>query len=142
MIVNKIILYVLFGFTLLVGFGSYVSADIQPWSMPTDRVCEVIECPQLNVDIKDEFWAIGQCESGHNLKAKNKNSSASGEYQFIKGSWKHYGLELWGDDFYDKDVFSEDNKELARYVYDKYGNKPWLESRPCWSKMKILSSSQ
>lgn len=114
-----------------------VYAEIQPWSMPTDRVCEAVECTTLNVP--PLLWEIGQCESGHDLKAKNPNSSASGEYQWIKGSWKHYGKELWGDDWVKKDIFSKDNEELAIYVYNKYGTSSWNESKDCWSKPKVES---
>lgn len=81
----------------------------------------------------NEFNRIGWCESHGNLKAKNPNSSAKGEYQFLKGSWNYYGKELWGDELSSKDIYSTDSRELAWYVYSKYGNKPWENSRWCWS---------
>lgn len=131
----KILLYVIFGFVLIIGFGGVTSAYIQPWSIPTEAVYLALYGSRLNVS--DELWRIGQCESGHNLNAKNPNSSASGEYQFIKSSWKHYGKELWGDEWINKDIFSKDNEELAIYVYNKNGTKDWLESKSCWGKIEL-----
>lgn len=108
-----------------------VEADIQPWSIPTKTAIAM-----MSSSVSPLLYEIGRCESGHNLKAKNPNSSAKGEYQFIKSSWKHYGLELWGEDWINKDIFSKDNEELAIYVFNKYGTKDWLESKSCWSKIK------
>lgn len=108
-----------------------VNAEIQPWSKPTNRACEAVKCPTLNVP--PLLREIGRCESKHILTVKNPNSSASGEYQFIKSSWKHYGQELWGDDWVNKDIFSKDNEELAIYVFKKYGTDPWNASKSCWS---------
>ncbi len=88
-----------------------------------------------------EFERIAHCESydanlGHNdLHAKSKTSSASGEFQFINSSWFHYGKELWGDDFYEKNIWSLDNRELAWYVYKKYGTHDWDASKYCWGKV-------
>lgn len=80
-----------------------------------------------------EFERIAECESGHNLHAKNPHSSASGEFQWINSSWYHYGKEYWQEDFYTKNIWTADNRELAWYVYNKYGTKDWLESKWCWS---------
>ena len=120
----------------MIGIGSIASASIQPWSMPTKAVYLALNAPRLNVN--SELWEIGRCESGHSLTVKNKNSSARGEYQFIKSSWRYYGLELWGDDFYTKDIFSKDNEELAIYVYNKYGTSPWNASKKCWYNKPAL----
>lgn len=88
------------------------------------------------------FNSIAMCESGGKLDAKNPSSSARGEFQWIKSSWEHYGLELWGDEFYSKNIMSEDNRELAWYVFDKYGTGDWKASKGCWSgKMKQLAFS-
>lgn len=86
--------------------------------------------------VKDPlFEKIGYCESKHDLTAKNPNSSASGEYQWLKGSWKYYGEKLWGKDWINKDIFSEDNRELAWYVYTHFGTADWeadQKSYDCW----------
>lgn len=109
----------------------YVKAEIQTLSQPTDTVCKAQKCPVLKVPAI--LWEIGHCESKHVLTAKNPNSSASGEYQFIKSSWEHYGKELWGENWVNKNIFSKDNEELAIYVFKKYGTSPWKSSESCWS---------
>jgi len=82
------------------------------------------------------FEKIAFCESRNNPRAKNPYSSASGRFQFIWGTWHHYGLELWGDSFYTKNIWDYvDNTELALYVYKKYGTKDWLASKSCWGKV-------
>ena len=84
-------------------------------------------------DICKDRWldraAQIKCESNFDLHAKNKYSSASGEFQFINGSWFHYGKELWGEEFYEKNIWSSDNRELAWYVYTKYGTSDWNSSK-------------
>lgn len=34
-------------------------------------------------------WDVAKCESKYDMNAKNKNSSASGVYQFTSGTWKN-----------------------------------------------------
>lgn len=78
------------------------------------------------------FQAIAECESGNDPTAENPHSSATGRFQFIKGTWDWYGQKHWGDDFYKKDRKDwEDNSELAWSLYD-YGNgvKHW----ECYTK--------
>lgn len=95
------------------------------------------EVPKLTqVEYTHEFEEIGRCESNHELHAKSRTSSASGEYQFINASWYHYGKELWGQDFYEKNIWSTDNRELAWYVYKKYGTGDWNASKSCWGVIK------
>lgn len=77
---------------------------------------------------------IALCESQNNPLAKNPSSSASGRFQFLKGSWEAYGRQLWGTTE-GKDVFSyKDNTELAEYVYSIEGTKPWISSIDCWGR--------
>lgn len=81
---------------------------------------------------------IAYCESQNNPHAKNKYSSASGRFQFINQSWYDYGLKLWGDKFYEKNIWSyKDNTELALYVYKIDGTTPWNSSKNCWSVKDI-----
>jgi hypothetical protein len=87
------------------------------------------------VETDRTFEAIAKCESNNVLTAKNKGSSASGEFQFIWNTWYHYGTEFWGDEFYKKNIWTTDNRDLAWYVYKKYGTKDWNASKACWSKV-------
>lgn len=81
---------------------------------------------------------IATCESQNNPHAKNKYSSASGRFQFLWSSWNYYGKQLWGEDFYEKNIWSyEDNTELALYVYKLNGTKDWNESKHCWQTKDV-----
>lgn len=97
----------------------------------------IIKPEQVASSTKEIILAkISWCESRNDPKAKNASSSASGKFQFIRSSWEHYGKQLWGGDWVNKDVFNEkDNEELAGYVYDKNGTVDWLASAECWSKI-------
>lgn len=102
---------------------SLAKADTIPYQTP-------------KIEYSNEFNRIGLCESNADLHAKNPYSTASGEFQFIWSSWNHYGKELWGSKFYEKNIWSTDNRELAWYVYSKYGTRDWLSSKSCWSTSK------
>lgn len=95
-----------------------------------------MEAPKLTqVKTSLEFERIGRCESHNDPLAKNPYSSASGRFQFLWNTWHHYGLEFWGADFYNKNIWDyADNTELAWYVYQKYGSSDWLSSKSCWQK--------
>lgn len=85
------------------------------------------------------FEQISICESGGKLDAKNPNSTASGEFQFINSTWIHYAKMYWGEEWINKDKFSEYNRELAWFVYVHYGTSDWeadQKSYNCW-KHKI-----
>ena len=58
---------------------------------------------------------IAWCESHNNPLAKNKNSSASGRFQFLWGSWHYYGLKYWGDDYYKKNIWDYEEKNQNRH---------------------------
>lgn len=141
----KILLYVIFG---LLFISNSVSAEIQPWSMPTPEA-ELYNTQPWSIPTQavlafispkiasgyEILDKVALCESGNNPLAKNPNSSAKGRFQFINSSWKHYGKMLWGDNLINKDVLDyEDNTELAMYVYQLNGLKDWEESKSCWSK--------
>lgn len=81
-------------------------------------------------------WRVARCESPKDGDvdplAKNPTSTASGVFQFLKGSWKYYGTQLWGS-VEGKDVFNrEHNIELAMYVMSKRGTVDWTASQYCW----------
>lgn len=102
---------------------------LYPVVSSADEVYMPPESPKLSV-----IERIAICESGDNPHAKNPYSSASGRFQFLWSSWYRYGLELWGQSFYEKNIFSyQDNTELAEYVISKYGTGPWYSSKSCWN---------
>ncbi len=81
------------------------------------------------------FNRIAWCESGDDPTAKNPTSSASGRFQFLWSSWNYYGKKLWGQEFYQKNIWDyNDNTELAWYVFEKNGTKDWESSRGCWDR--------
>lgn len=85
------------------------------------------------------FEMIGWCESHGDIHSKNTGSSASGEFQFLWGSWNYYGKMFWGKDFYSKNIWSNDNRELAWFVYKKYGTRDWESSKSCWGKVAMVT---
>lgn len=90
-----------------------------------------LEAPKRVLDATLERIAV--CESNNNPNARNPDSSASGRFQFLTGTWEYYGKQLWGASFAAKDVFSiEDNTELAYYVVSINGYTDWASSKPCW----------
>lgn len=66
-----------------------------------------------------------KAESGGRTNARNSNSSASGEFQFVKGTWRavvdKYGLKYTDEDRFDKhksrevmELFTRDNAEQLK----------------------------
>lgn len=86
-------------------------------------------------DIDRTLDHIAWCESRGDMKAKNPTSSASGKFQFLRGSWEYYGQKLWGNVWLTKDIFSEkDQDELAHFVVALNGYSDWSESISCWGQ--------
>ncbi len=107
--------------------GGATVKTIAPPNQPIEQETKQIVPPLLE--------KIALCESSNNPLATNKKSSAKGLYQFLDSSWKFYGNQLWHEDIINKNVFDpEDSKELAVFVFEKYGSRPWSESSGCWSK--------
>jgi soluble lytic murein transglycosylase-like protein len=78
---------------------------------------------------------IIKAESGNNEKVENTNSTATGCAQFVIGTWRFRGKELWNDEFYNKNIYSpKDNVELLAWTISKYGTADWDASRSVWSK--------
>ena len=128
-------------------YGVLVSASMfngQPNIISSEPPPIVIEITPYDIDGWKEytdplFEEIGRCESDHVLTAENPGSTASGEYQFLDGTWQGYGKRLWGDEWVNKDKKSLDSRELAWYVYTHYGTSDWEadpKSYNCW-KHKI-----
>lgn len=87
--------------------------------------------PSLTVKSSDSglLERIAQCESKGNYKAQNPRSTASGKYQFIRGTWGNYGGYRDA-----KDAPPEVQDEKARQVFAEQGSSPWNSSRSCWAK--------
>lgn len=65
--------------------------------------------------------SIAYVESGFNPKAKNPNSSATGVYQIIKGTWSHF--KCTGDR-----ENAEDNIKCAVKIVTTSGYSHWVTS--------------
>ena len=77
--------------------------------------------------------AIARCESQLNPNARNSGSSAKGLYQFLDGTWAHYGKMHWGS-LEGKSVLDYgDNAELGVWVIATYGTADWDASKYCWN---------
>ena len=74
-----------------------------------------------------KFIRVARCESGFNLdpNAKNPNSTATGVFQIIIGTWD--GNRCTGErwDF-------KDNIDCAYKLLDRRGFQPWEASAHCW----------
>jgi hypothetical protein len=84
----------------------------------------VFEASKRNIDI-ETLLRVVQCESGWDQWAKNKNSSASGLFQILRGSWEYYGCS--------GNVFAgRDNIDCAMIIIERDGFVPWDSSKSCW----------
>jgi len=109
-----------------------VKAEVKKEIKTCEDAVEVFGEKYGNTDL---ISRIVDAESKGDHKAKSKISTASGCMQFVNMTWHRYGLELWGEDFYQKNIYSpKDNVELGAYVLNKYGSKDWEASRIVWSK--------
>lgn len=109
--------------------SQYNHSEIKPLAASPVKAV-VKEKPKSSLDAT--MNRIAMCESRNNPNAKNPNSSASGRFQFLTGTWKHYGLQKWGT-LEGRSVFDYgDNTELAYWVVRTYGTRDWNASKHCW----------
>lgn len=126
----KIFLLCLLFILLFLGFTKVLASGEIPLESPI--IVQVKTSPL--------FEKIALCESGNDPHQKNLHSSASGRFQFIFNTWYNYGLEFWGEAFYEKNVFNyQDNTDLAWYVFQKYGTRDWDASKHCWGSLVVDS---
>lgn len=73
--------------------------------------------------------AIIACESGGNPTAQNTESTASGLYQFINGTWKRFG----GSTPRAREASESEQHAVADRAFAANGLRDWEASRACWS---------
>lgn len=72
---------------------------------------------------------IACAESNFIASARNGHSTAGGVYQFLDGTWAHYGIKFWGSlDGRDK-LNADDNIELAIRAIALNGTGDWNASK-------------
>lgn len=72
---------------------------------------------------------IACAESIFDPLADNRYSSADGIYQFLDGTWRHYGLKHWGSLDGRSKKNADDNIDLGVWVIATYGTSDWNESK-------------
>lgn len=75
--------------------------------------------------------AVTACESGDDFTAQNTTSSASGAFQFLRGTWQHFG----GGEFAPtaKQASPDEQTVVFERAYAANGLTDWAASRSCWS---------
>jgi hypothetical protein len=73
---------------------------------------------------------IAKCESGFNPAAKNRNSTASGLFQFIRGTWAGTPQGRQGISVFD----AQANAEAAAWKISQGGLSAWNASKRCWAR--------
>lgn len=71
---------------------------------------------------------IAKCESGYRWDAKNKHSTASGVFQYIRGTWANTPEGKAGTSVFN----AEANVKAAVRHIATHGTQPWNASIHCW----------
>lgn len=74
---------------------------------------------------------IANCESGYNQFSKNRNSTASGVFQYLASTWKATDQGKMGLSVFDAEA---NVKAAVSYIASRGHANPWNASRSCWSK--------
>lgn len=109
-------------------------------------VCHNGMCEDVPFQVTREAAAIIACESGdtqnigtYKISAKNRNSSASGLFQFIDGTYEG----LTGRTSARTDTPENQYAAFLKLWDDGYGWTHWSPSKPCWSQwLKINKNGQ
>lgn len=72
---------------------------------------------------------IARCESGFNHLAKNKNSTASGVFQYLSSTWKSTDEGKAGLSVFDADA---NVRAAVKYIASRGHAQPWNASKHCW----------
>ncbi len=89
-----------------------------------------------------KFLAIAEAESGFNINAKNKGSSASGLFQYINGTFKTVCIDTYHltNSMQEKNNAYIQTECAVMMLKEKGGDSHWLASKPAWSK-KLLNQT-
>ena len=123
---------------LKAGFVPTVTENLLPRTLETASTSpqDLIRHYSLLYGIDEQLALnIVKCESNFERYAKNKNSSASGYFQFINSTWRETMTEMGyatSTDKFDEKLSIEAGVWL---LSQKGGQKHWSESSQCWSKL-------
>lgn len=82
---------------------------------------------QYGIDPKAPL-CIAYHESGYNHMAKNKRSTASGAFQYLKGTWRGTDEAKIGKSVFDADA---NVKAAIKYMSSRGNAKPWAVRHKC-----------
>lgn len=111
--------------------------------VPKAQAYEAPEAPKnVNVSVEQiirEEWGkdaeiglkIAFCESSYNPTIKNKNSTATGLFQIIKGTWKENRKKMGLDTDIELRKDARENAKTAYFIYQHRGSQPWVSSSHC-----------
>jgi hypothetical protein len=74
---------------------------------------------------------VAKCESGFQADVKNPNSSATGIFQIIAGTWTRNRLLMGRDASLHLRKDWIENIDTAHYIYERSDWGPWLASINC-----------
>lgn len=104
-------------------------------------MCHEGICERVPFEVSREAAAIIACESGnqrtlgsHDVHAKNKNSSASGLFQFIDSTYEGQT----GRTNARGDSPANQYRAFKKLWRDGENWLPWDESRACWSQWLVI----
>lgn len=100
------------------------------------------------VDLGYAAKVVAACESGrrrgdgtaivgtHNWRARNPTSTASGAFQFLRGTWRRVAGHI-GAGQYPTAAQAPPHLQRAAFewLYARRGLRPWLASASCWQPM-------
>jgi hypothetical protein len=84
----------------------------------------------------DAPLCVAKLESGYNQFSKNKNSSASGVFQYLAGTWKATDEGKAGLSVLDADA---NVRAAIKYMAARLNAKPWVVASKCPSIKKLTT---
>ena len=134
---------------MLPAIPSLVMPDITPKEVKSEDYQPITDPDNVQKFLNDYFAdipllaKIGSCES-HNRQFNSRGEVLRGEKNvYDRGVMQinilYHGkaAEKMGLDLSNID----DNVAFARYLYEKFGAKPWKSSSACWAKFALAESS-